>query len=239
MDFVRFLFEERGGLYGYFRMETTARDYVEGGMEKLRFTVSLDDAQWFSGFLQKYRYTCNPHYYLDFGWGLSSGENNLLRLFTSLYYIFERDYANEKNGDYQIYNYDKTHGRTACDSVILIMDESDLTYHPEWQRRFLSVITAFLQEIYPAQCCREMQILLSTHSPLLLGDMPRDNVVYLRADEKTGMTQADGFVHRIEQELEPVIRLLADGIIKSKLSEMAQSYKLERRDEKKREKRNK
>ena len=136
-------FEERGGLYGYFRMETTARDYVEGGMEKLRFAVSLDDAQWFSGFLQKYRYTCNPHYYLDFGWGLSSGENNLLRLFTSLYYIFERDYANEKNGHYQIYNYDKTHGRTACDSVILIMDEADLTYHPEWQRRFLSVITAF------------------------------------------------------------------------------------------------
>lgn len=45
MDFVRFLFEERGGLYGYFRMETAARDYVEGGMEKLRFTVSLDDAQ--------------------------------------------------------------------------------------------------------------------------------------------------------------------------------------------------
>ena len=304
-------------------------------MEKLRFAVSLDDAQWFSGFLQKYRYTCNPHYYLDFGWGLSSGENNLLRLFTSLYYIFERDYANEKNGHYQIYNYDKTHGRTACDTVILIMDEADLTYHPEWQRRFLSVITAFLQEIYPAQCCREMQILLSTHSPLLLGDMPRDNVVYLRADEKTGMTQADGsgrietfgqnihlilrdsfflkkgtigefaakkiqdvtdaleiiriflkgegsgetiaareeadgFVRRIEQELEPVIRLLADGIIKSKLSEMAQSYKrelkslsgqtgsyeelteeelrsqlarirdeLERRDEKKREKRNK
>ena len=334
-DFVRFLFEERGGLSGYFRMETTARDYVEGGMEKLRFAVSLDDAQWFSGFLQKYRYTCNPHYYLDFGWGLSSGENNLLRLFTSLYYIFERDYANEKNGHYQIYNYDKTHGRTACDTVILIMDEADLTYHPEWQRRFLSVITAFLQEIYPAQCCREMQILLSTHSPLLLGDMPRDNVVYLRADEKTGMTQADGsgrietfgqnihlilrdsfflkkgtigefaakkiqdvtdaleiiriflkgegsgetiaareeadgFVRRIEQELEPVIRLLADGIIKSKLSEMAQSYKrelkslsgqtgsyeelteeelrgqlarirdeLERRDEKKREKRNK
>ena len=36
-----------------------------------------------------------------------------------------------------------------------------------------------------------------------------------------------------------MIRLLADGIIKSKLSEMAQSYKLERRDEKKREKRNK
>ncbi len=82
--------------------------------------------------------------------------------------------------------------------------------------------------------------------------------------------EADGFVRRIEQELEPVIRLLADGIIKSKLSEMAQSYKrelkslsgqtgsyeelteeelrsqlarirdeLERRDEKKREKRNK
>ena len=291
-DFVRFLFEEKSRISGYFRMETTAGDYVEGGMEKLRFTVSTDDAQWFSGFLQKYRYTCNPHYYLDFGWGLSSGENNLLRLFTSLYYIFERDYANEKNGDYQIYNYDKTHGRTACDSVILIMDEADLTYHPEWQRRFLSVITAFLQEIYPAQCCREMQILLSTHSPLLLGDMPRDNVVYLRADEKTGMTQADGsgrietfgqnihlilrdsfflrkgtigefaakkiqdvtdvletiriflkkegsgetiadreeadgFVRRIEQELEPVIRLLAEGIIKSKLSEMAQSYKRE------------
>ncbi len=164
-----------------------------------------------------------------------------------------------------------------------------LTYHPEWQRRFVSILTAFIQEIYPKECCREVQIILSTHSPLLLGDMPSRNVIYLKKDEKTGITQTDGrgrietfgqnihlilrdsfflsdgtigefagkkiqnvvdgleeirrvledwqtakcqfdfsegkeCISKIKEEFEPVISLLAEGIIKSKLMELASDY---------------
>lgn len=29
-------------------------------------------------------------------------------------------------------------------------------------------------------CCQNIQVILSTHSPLLLGDVPQQNVIYLR-----------------------------------------------------------
>jgi len=288
-EFIEFIFAERDVLLEHFHINFSIQDYLECDMVTLPFSVALEDAEWFCEFLQKYRYTCNPHYYLNFSWGLSSGENNLLRLFTSLYYIFERDFANEKNGECKIYNYDRRGGRIVCDSLVLVMDEADLTYHPDWQRRFISVITAFLQEIYPKECCKEMQILLSTHSPLLLGDMPQHNVIYLKTNEITGTTEVDNsgrletfgqnihlilrdsfFLHKgtigefvgkkiqditnglesirmfvekwksgvvevgekeakqyickIEKEFCPIISLLAEGVIKTKLMEMSLYY---------------
>lgn len=290
--FIQYLFREKEELSKHFQMIKPVEYYLIPSMphnSPLKFSILAKDAEWFSDFLQKYRYICNPHYFLDFNWGLSSGEDNLLRLFTSLYYIFEKDYANEKNGDCKIYNIDAKGNRIACESVILFMDEADLTYHPEWQRRFVSILTAFIQEIYPKECCREVQIILSTHSPLLLGDMPSRNVIYLKKDEKTGITQTDGrgrietfgqnihlilrdsfflsdgtigefagkkiqnvvdgleeirrvledwqtakcqfdfsegkeCISKIKEEFEPVISLLAEGIIKSKLMELASDY---------------
>lgn len=291
-DFIQFLFKEKEELSKHFQVIKPIKYFVISFMScnsPFIFSIVVKDAEWFSKFLQKYRYICNPYYFLDFNWGLSSGEDNLLRFFTSLYYIFEKDYANEKNGDCKIYNIDAKGNRIACESVILFMDEADLTYHPEWQRRFVSILTAFIQEIYPKECCREIQIILSTHSPLLLGDMPSRNVIYLKKDEKTGITQADGSgrietfgqnihlilrdsfflsdgtigefagkkiqnvvdgleeirrvlenwqtakcqfdfseakecISKIKEEFEPVISLLAEGIIKSKLMELASDY---------------
>lgn len=100
----------------------------------------------------------------------------------------------------------------------MFMDEADLTYHPEWQRRFVSILTAFIQEIYPKECCREVQIILSTHSPLLLGDMPSRNVIYLKKDEKTGITQTDGRgrIETFGQNIHLILRdsfFLSDGTI--------------------------
>lgn len=134
-------------------------------------------------FIQKYRYTCEPAYTIDFDWGLSSGEENMLRIFSSLYHIFDRDYSSGRYGDYKIYNNEahahRDKGKTACDTVLLFMDEADLTLHPEWQRRLIAILTAFIPQIYPASCARDIQLILSTHSPLLLGDIPSENITYL------------------------------------------------------------
>ena len=121
---------------------------------------------------------------------MSSGEYNLLSMFSSLYYIYDADYTNEKNGEYTIWNIspdgdNKNNRKKKCDNVILLMDEADLSYHPEWQREYISVLTAFLPRIYPKVCCKNIQVVLSTHSPLLLGDMPKQNILYLRADYET------------------------------------------------------
>ena len=130
---------------------------------------------------------------------MSSGEYNLLSMFSSLYYIFDADYTNKKNGEYTIWNcepeWPALSDKTACDSVVLMIDEADLSYHPEWQRQYISILTAFLPRIYPRDCCRDIQVILSTHSPLLLGDVPQENVIYLScgADgNHVSVTKRDG-----------------------------------------------
>lgn len=179
-DFLKFIIDEKEHLIQYFEMDSLYEKLAEEEKRTITFSIKTTGkaATWFITFLQKYRYTCEPYYYLQFHWGLSSGEQNLLRLFSSLYYIFDADYNNPECGEYKIYNAEQGHKRS-CDSVLLLIDEADLTYHPEWQRCFLAILTSFLPEIYPKTCCQEIQLFLTTHSPIMLGDSPAQSVIYL------------------------------------------------------------
>lgn len=198
LDFLKLIREE--DLIEHFRIESTFdEEAVENGMidpecNSLRVSIDTSDSKWFMSFLEKYRYVCNPDYFLDFSWGLSSGENNLLSMFASLYYIFDADYTNPQCGEYKIFNNWISEGKTKrkkCDSIILMIDEADLTYHPEWQREFVSLLTAFLQKIYAPKVCGSIQIILSTHSPILLSDIPQQNVIYLKLEEGQCYTRID------------------------------------------------
>ena len=188
LDFLQFIFSER--ISEHFQI-IEPRKWLIWDYSTLHCAIDTSD-EWFITFLQKYRYVCNPDYFLNFDWGLSSGEKNLISLFSSLYYIFDRDYTNEKNGAYKIYNkWEKENKSVECDSLILMLDEADLTYHPEWQREFINIFTGFLTKIYPPECCKNIQLLISTHSPILLSDMPGENVIYLKCDSKAGASKMD------------------------------------------------
>lgn len=178
--FHNFIQSER--LENHFHMEQRQFDMFDPDYESITFSVDTSDTDWFMEFLQKYRYICNPDYFLDFHWGLSSGENSLLSLFASFYYIFGQDYTDPRRGGYQILNKFPQSNPVQCDSVVLLIDEADLTYHPEWQRVFIDLLTAVLPRIYSPQCCRDIQIILSTHSPILLSDVPQQSVIYLKPD---------------------------------------------------------
>ena len=193
IDFFNFVFEEKEHLRQYFEMEPLVGKTVGKDEKTITFAIKTtgEAAEWFITFLQKYRYTCEPYYYLNFRWGLSSGEQNLLRMFSSLYYIFDADYNNPERGDYKIYNKGEQDRRMPCNSVLLWLDEADLTYHPEWQRRFLSILTAFLPKVYPETCCQDIQVFLTTHSPLMLGDSPAQSVIYLSKDSQGHVTVDD------------------------------------------------
>lgn len=192
LDFVR---DEQ--LTEYLTIEDSI-DNILNGQRKLRcisLSISTDKAEWFMDFLKKYRYIANPDYFMDFHWGLSSGETNLLSMFAALYYVFPNDYTNLEHGDYTIYNHVGNGEYRKCDDVILLADEVDLTYHPEWQREYISLLTAFLSRIYPPSCCKNIQIVLSTHSPILLGDVPQPNVIYLKYSQTDKTMKPDQEKH--------------------------------------------
>ena len=69
-----------------------------------------------------------------------------------------------------------------------------MLYHPEWQRKFLAGLTAFITRLYPRSVCNSIQIILTTHSPLMLGDVPSQNVIYLK--RKNGINEVDADLKR-------------------------------------------
>lgn len=182
-DYLSFVFNKTDSLFSQFKR-------IDNDIFELPLSAVKDDAaslDMMTDFIQKYRYTCEPVYTIDFDWGLSSGEENMLRIFSNLYYVFDRDYSSGRYGDYKIYNNDKhiriLGGGKECDTVILFMDEADLTLHPEWQRRLIASLTSCIPQIYPSSCVKSIQLILTTHSPLILGDIPSENITYLYLDE--------------------------------------------------------
>lgn len=99
---------------------------------------------------------------------LSSGEQALLNIFSWL--SLPPHYK-------QIFS---TNSVRVHDNILLLLDEVDLFMHPEWQRRFLKLLSEELTREYPQ---KRIQVVLSTHSPLILSDIPTGNVTYLEKND--------------------------------------------------------
>ena len=89
---------------------------------------------------------------LHFYWNISSGERNKLNLFALLS--------------------DMPRG---AENVWLLLDEPDNTFHPDWSRKLLEDII----EVCKKYSDVNFQIWISTHSPILLSDIPGIAVTYL------------------------------------------------------------
>lgn len=149
---------------------------------------------FFTEFLDKYRAICGQHYFLTFSSGLSSGEQNLLRMLTQFRYLIEGPaYEGDNDRKEGVFNsfFDgsKEDQLQKCDTLFLFLDEADLTYHPEWQRRFISILNEVLPEMFNKHI-KDIQIILTTHSPLMLGDLPEASAIFLNR-AANGLFQSD------------------------------------------------
>jgi hypothetical protein len=91
----------------------------------------------------------------DINWiGISSGHKAYLNLFASLFQ--ELKYTRQNN-------------------LLLCIDEGDLYLHPMWQIEFFDKLLAVLPTIFPGN----IQLVLTSHSPFLLSDLPKQNIAIL------------------------------------------------------------
>jgi len=98
-----------------------------------------------------------------FDWrGLSTGEYNMLNTFAKLYSI----QTNEEM-------WKKLKG---SEQVLLLIDEADATLHPSWQAQYVSFLISFANVLFKGT---PLQIILTTHSPILLSDFTRFNTINL------------------------------------------------------------
>ena len=129
--------------------------------------LEKDELYQSKNFYNIYKKTTLNFNYIQFSWNMSNGENNLLSLFARFYSLIDKNTGNIKNN----YNgYD-------MDDLIILMDEADMSFHPEWQRKYISVITKFLKKIFKENM---VHLIITTHSPIMLSDIPSDNIIYLR-----------------------------------------------------------
>jgi predicted ATPase len=86
--------------------------------------------------------------------GISSGHKAYLNLFSSLYQ--ELRYSRQPN-------------------LLLCIDEGDLYLHPMWQTEFFDRLLTILPQIYSGN----IQLILTSHSPFLLSDIPNQSITVL------------------------------------------------------------
>lgn len=126
---------------------------------KKRYKISLD---------KEYREQLNE-FFLDlaliyestdmirFEWNLSTGENNLLNFYGRL--NFTKLYLEKED-------------------IIILIDEAETSYHPSWQQDYINSIIELANTVLKDY---KVQFVITTHSPLILSDLPDGNVKYLKS----------------------------------------------------------
>lgn len=112
--------------------------------------------------------------FLKFSWlEMSSGQFSFLTLFSRF------SYAVEKMSEENSYN-----------SYLLLIDEGDLYFHPQLQKDWLYHFIQMIEIIFNGS----IQVILTTHSPLVLSDLPNTNVTFL----SIGSFEATHFLENTE-----------------------------------------
>ncbi len=91
---------------------------------------------------------------------LSSGEKSFFTFIINLMYQVQN--ISDRLGEY--------------DSINLFLDEVELGLHPQWQKEYLSNILKALEQINK----KKTNIIFATHSPFLISDLPKENVMFLK-----------------------------------------------------------
>lgn len=97
---------------------------------------------------------------------LSSGEQELLNLFSRLYHAVVT--APRKFDNLGI-------------PSLLLLDEAEIGFHPEWQRQYVNQLCKFIRLLLvPAG--HNFQIVLTSHSPIILSDIPKCCTNFLKEE---------------------------------------------------------
>lgn len=139
-------------------------------------------------FFKKYQHVVGyDSHFLDFSWrGLSTGELTLFNIFSRFHSILHND------GTPPYYS------GLWRDSLIILIDEGELGFHPNWQREYLDLLLEVLTRkeyldtryniVYP----NGIQLILTTHSPFIISDLPQENIIFLKKNNKGNCVVTEG-----------------------------------------------
>ena len=109
-------------------------------------------------------------------------------------------------------------------SNIVLFDEIELYLHPNWQKKILKIILDFIQE---NKLKNNLHIILASHSPFILSDIPKQNVIFLKNGkvENPDITQTFGAnIHTLLSNGFFMSEGLMGEFAKSKITEIKDFY---------------
>ena len=144
---------------------------------------------------------------------MSSGERQLMYSLSSILYHVQNLESVEDDAC-----------RMSYKLVNLVLDEVELYSHPEYQRTFIADLLdrlSWLQIGYPI---KSINILLVTHSPFILSDVPKNNILYLKDGE--AVTNTDSFVNTLGANVNDILHqsfFLENGFMGENIQRKIQS----------------
>lgn len=112
---------------------------------------------------------------------MSSGERQLLNSSSAIVYHLKNLAKSKSQGTKIVYK-----------KVSVILEEVELYFHPEYQRRFIKYLLDQISNAYLPESMA-INLLFVTHSPFILSDIPRQNVLFLRNGIPDRSMQEDTF----------------------------------------------
>jgi len=174
------LLERDFKLYQQLLQEMNANNNCNfGEVEKHVNSIIVDFNEDFKSIINGKTEIFNTQTLISHDWSqLSSGMKAYLNLFSQLYYL--ADQATEK-----------------FKNLLICIDEGDLYLHPEWQRNFLNDFITFVTNIFDGT---KLQVILTSHSPFLISDLPKESVLLLNdRGESTRLIYESSFGANIHQ----------------------------------------
>jgi energy-coupling factor transporter ATP-binding protein EcfA2 len=114
---------------------------------------------------------------------LSSGEKQLVYSTTTIIYHILNIESVFDNDDKKLSKYKH---------INMIYDEIELYYHPEYQKQFLNYLLNEIDKLN-FKSIKDINILFITHSPFILSDIPKQNVLFLEINEKSRTILKDSY----------------------------------------------
>ncbi|MBT1695919.1 AAA family ATPase [Fulvivirgaceae bacterium PWU4] len=125
----------------------------------MQFSINETTEGDFRRFSRLYLQVKGISAFLNFRWRtLSGGEQSYLSLMSRFY-----DVRHHQIGDLP-------------HNLVILIDEGDVGYHPEWQRRFLDITLNFLSQLFEGHT---LQLIITANTPFLSSDLPKSHVLFV------------------------------------------------------------
>jgi len=119
--------------------------------------------------------------------------------------------------------YESAMDKTSQD-ILICLDEPDLSLHPEWQKKYINELIKMF-----SQTTKNFHFLITSHSPFILSDIPKENVIFLKNGKQDKTVTIDTFGANIHTLLSHGF-FMNDGLMgefaKGKINEILNFHKI-------------